>query len=200
MSTPTCASGLLSSFGAQGSENLTAKLSAVTDWRLALATRGTPVNDFAALLSDATVFQFLGRPVRDAEGTRLLATALMLNGVAMEMAGSSRPASGSEHLVSHALDKVATRSRLHGLQVGVATYISVHLQGGDVTRVRELFATTGFWDVVAADPFDRAEWLEATRIAPTVKDDFFTVLSSRDCLPEVSKLIAGDDCLRRCIV
>ncbi len=183
-----------------GVGDLAAKLSAVTDWRLALATRGVPVNDFAALLSDATVFQFLGRPVRDGEGTRLLATALMLNGVAMEMAGSSRPASGSEHLVSHALDKLTTRPRLHGLQVGVATYISVHLQGGDVARLRDLFTTTGFWDVVAAAPFARTEWLEATRIAPTVKDDFFTVLSSRNCLPEVERLLAHDECLRRCVV
>jgi glycerol dehydrogenase-like iron-containing ADH family enzyme len=50
--------------------------------------------DFAALLSDATVFQLMASPRRDQEGIRLLATALMLNGVAMEIAGSSRPASG----------------------------------------------------------------------------------------------------------
>jgi glycerol-1-phosphate dehydrogenase [NAD(P)+] len=183
-----------------GVGDLAAKLSAVTDWRLALATRSTPMNDFAALLSDATVFQFMGRPVRDTEGTRLLATSLMLNGVAMEMAGSSRPASGSEHLVSHALDKLTERPHLHGLQVGVATFISVKLQGGEVSRLQALFTTTGFWDVVAKAPFDRAEWLEATRLAPTVKDDFFTVLSTRDCLPEVERMLDEDECLRRCVV
>jgi glycerol-1-phosphate dehydrogenase [NAD(P)+] len=183
-----------------GVGDLAAKLTAVTDWRLALAARGTPMNDFAALLSDATVFQFLGRPTRDTEGTSLLATALMLNGIAMEMAGSSRPASGSEHLVSHALDKITQTPHLHGLQVGVATYISLHLQQGDVERLRALFTSTGFWDVVARAPFSRSEWLEATRRAPTVKDDFYTVLSSRDCLGEVEHLLSHDEHLRRCVV
>jgi glycerol-1-phosphate dehydrogenase [NAD(P)+] len=86
------------------------------------------VDDLAALLSSATVHQFIGRPTRDLQGIRLLATALMLNGVSMAMCGSSRPASGAEHLISHALDNVAQRPRPHGLQVGVAAYLVSRLQ------------------------------------------------------------------------
>ena len=90
---------------------------------MAFHATGTPVDDFAALLSDASVFQFLARPKRDLEGMTLLGTALLLNGISMSICGSSRPASGSEHLISHALDSVSKRPRLHGLQVGVATYL-----------------------------------------------------------------------------
>jgi glycerol-1-phosphate dehydrogenase [NAD(P)+] len=111
-----------------GIGDLVAKLTAVRDWKLAFHARGTPVNDLAALISDASFYQFMASPTRDPEGIRLLATALMLNGVAMEVAGSSRPASGSEHLISHALDHITTRPGLHGLQVGVATYIVSRLQ------------------------------------------------------------------------
>ncbi|MFN7135820.1 MAG: iron-containing alcohol dehydrogenase, partial [Myxococcales bacterium] len=103
-----------------GIGDLVAKLTAVQDWKLAFHADGTPIDDYAALVSDASVAQFMARPARDLEGMRLLATALLLNGLAMEMAGSSRPASGSEHLVSHALDASSAHPRTHGLQVGLA--------------------------------------------------------------------------------
>lgn len=59
-----------------GVGDLIAKLTAIRDWKLAYHERGEPVDDLAALLSTATVYQFIGRPVRDLEGVRLLATAL----------------------------------------------------------------------------------------------------------------------------
>src|SRR5690606_26669661 len=73
-----------------GVGDLIAKITAVFDWKLAFHRRGENVNDLAALLSDATVMQFLGRPERDAEGIKTLATALMLTGISMEICGSSR--------------------------------------------------------------------------------------------------------------
>lgn len=191
-----------------GVGDLAAKLTAVHDWKLAFHRRGTPVNDFAALLSDATVMQFIARPAYDLEGMRLLATALMLNGIAMHWAGSSRPASGSEHLVSHALDLRSSRPRLHGLQVGVATYIVSRLQAAgregedapeaDTDLVRGLFERTGFWSAIERDPFDRDEWLAAFELAPTLKEDFYTVLSERDVRPEVEAMLADDPHLARC--
>jgi glycerol-1-phosphate dehydrogenase [NAD(P)+] len=106
-----------------GVGDLVSKLTAVTDWKMAFHATGTPIDDFTALLSDASVFQFMSRPRLDLEGMTLLGTALLLNGISMSICGSSRPASGSEHLISHALDRVSKRPRLHGLQVGVATYL-----------------------------------------------------------------------------
>lgn len=181
-----------------GVGDLVSKFTAVTDWKLAFHAQGTPVDDFAALLSDASVYQFLARPERDLEGMRLLGTALLLNGISMSICGSSRPASGSEHLISHALDSLSKRPRLHGLQVGVATYLISLLQNQNSGRIAALFDATGFWQAIASDPFDRAEWLEAARIAPTMKSDFYTVLSSRDCLPEIETALGSDPNLRQC--
>ena len=183
-----------------GLGDVAAKVSAVADWKLAFHARGEPVNDLAALLSDATVFQLTARPVFDLEGTRLLATALLLNGVAMALAGTSRPASGSEHLISHALDQLSARPRLHGLQVGIAAYIAAHLQGQGVDRVASLLEPSGFFDAIAADPFSRAEWLQAVEHAPQVKSDFYTVLSTRDVRGEVERLTRDDPRLARCFV
>lgn len=182
-----------------GVGDLTAKLTAVVDWKLAFHANGTPVNDLAALMSDATVYQFMANPERDREGVRLLATALMLNGVAMEIAGSSRPASGSEHLISHALDRLSARPRMHGLQTGTAAYLISRIQGGPHhARIGSLFAKTGFWAGLRADPFLIGEWKEAVALAPSIKEGFYTVLSIRDIWPEMEAIIREDPGLAGC--
>ena len=143
---------------ASGVGDLVSKLTATADWKLSFHATGEAVDDFAALLSDATVFQFAGRPTRDEEGVRLLGTALMLNGIAMEIAGSSRPASGAEHLVSHALDQISARPRLHGLQVGCAAYLMAHLQGGaNAALIGRILEGAGFWEFLRRDPFPVSE-------------------------------------------
>ena len=181
-----------------GVGDLVSKFTAVADWKMAFHETGTLVDDFAALVADASVYQFMARPKRDLEGIRLLGTALLLNGISMSICGSSRPASGSEHLISHALDSLSKRPRLHGLQVGVATYLVSLLQSQHSGPIAELFDITGFWQAIANDPFDRSEWLEACRVAPTIKPDFYTVLSSRDCLPEIERALNSDPNLRPC--
>lgn len=182
-----------------GVGDLCSKATAVWDWKLAFHRRGEPINDLAALISDASVFQFIANPVPDEEGLRLLATALMLNGVAMEIAGSSRPASGSEHLISHALDMTGARPRLHGLQTGTAAYLVSSLQGGSHhEKIGELFARTGFWDSVRKEPFATEEWRIAVERAPSVKEDFYTILSETDAWPEFARMIAHDPALVGC--
>lgn len=181
-----------------GVGDLVAKFTAIRDWKLAFHQTGEPVNDFAALLSDGSIHAYLSHPTFDLEGIRLLSTALLLNGIAMEMCGSSRPASGSEHLISHALDAITKRPRLHGLQVGIATYVVSILQGENTVQIASLFESTGFWQAIRDDPFSLSEWLEAARAAPAVKQNFFTVLSTRDVLPEVEHILRNDAHLKDC--
>lgn len=182
-----------------GVGDVVAKVTAIADWKLAFHARGTPIHDLAALLSDATVSQLMARPIRDLEGQRLLATALLQNGVAMALAGSSRPASGSEHLISHALDMTSSRPRLHGIQVGMAAYVIAALQGANQGRIATVLNATGFFAAVAADPFVTAEWLSAVSHAPTIKDDFYTVLTARpDATEAIADLIANDPQLAGC--
>lgn len=181
-----------------GVGDLVSKFTAIHDWKLAFHERGEPVDDFAALLSDGALHAYLSHPAFDSDGVRLLATALMLNGIAMEICGSSRPASGGEHLVSHALDAISARPRLHGLQVGMATYLVRGLQGASTDRISALFDTTGFWAAIAEDPFSRSEWLAAFRAAPSIKPGYYTILSSRDVIPEVERMLADDPKLQPC--
>lgn len=182
-----------------GIGDLASKLTAIFDWKLAFHKQGTPVNDLAALLSDATVYQFIASPTRDEEGFRLLATALMLNGVSMEIAGSSRPASGSEHLISHALDSINANPALHGIQTGVAAYLmSAIQQSGHQKRIAHLFGRTRFWNTVRQQPFSRRDWLAALQLAPSLKEDFYTILSERDWTPEIRHILNEDPNLQGC--
>jgi glycerol-1-phosphate dehydrogenase [NAD(P)+] len=169
-----------------------AKITSVRDWKLAHKAKGTQVDDFAALLSDATVFQLMAKPDHDLEGMRLLATALMLNGIAMEICGSSRPASGSEHLISHALDLIGSKPQLHGLQVGVATYMISQLQGQGTERIATLFDATGFWGAIKQSGFRRDEWVEAFKLAPTIKADYYTILAEKNRFDDLVRIMDTD--------
>ncbi len=88
--------------------------------------------------------------------------------------------------------------KLHGLQVGVASYLISILQQENTERIASLFDATGFWEVIAVDPFSRSEWLEAVRLAPSMKPGFYTVPSSRDVLPRVELTFKNDRHLTRC--
>jgi len=67
-------------------------------------------------------------PGRDFEAVANLTGSIMLSGLGMQAAGTSGPASGGEHLVSHYLDMTATRDHedhdLHGCQVAVGTVVT----------------------------------------------------------------------------
>ncbi|MDX2494916.1 MAG: iron-containing alcohol dehydrogenase [Desulfuromusa sp.] len=90
----------------------------------------------------------------DASAVMGLFNGLLLSGVAMSLAGSSAPASGGEHLVSHFWDMrepITDREpELHGLQVGVGIILSTacyrrlaQLDKGDLPQQAEqLFTVT----------------------------------------------------------
>lgn len=67
----------------------------------------------------------------DPAGAEALTRALLLSGLSMAVAGSSSPASGGEHLLSHYWDMTAhwhgRTEQLHGAQVGVATLVTATL-------------------------------------------------------------------------
>lgn len=84
--------------------------------------------------------------------------------------------------------------------MGIAAYIVAQLQGRGQDRVASLLDSSGFFDAIASDPFSRLEWLRAVEQAPRVKDDFYTVLSTRDVSAEVAHLTREDPRLARCFI
>lgn len=114
---------------AAGIADFLSKASSATDWRVGHALRGGSFSDEPRRLFEGTqervlcAAQRIGRGEIEAYATVL--DALMLSGYSMVIAGSSAPASGGEHLISHYVDMKSalygTPHDLHGTQVGVAT-------------------------------------------------------------------------------
>jgi len=169
-------------FSYSGIGDLISKYSAVFDWKLAYHEAGEPVNDFAVMISLQSVENLVNYPnksLHDLEFIRLLCGALVMSGVAMEVSGSSRPASGSEHLISHAYDKVSSKPTLHGIQVGVATLAVTWLQNHPKRPLLlELLEITGFNQFMKTNRLNKKEFIEAIEIAPSVKEDYHTILSA----------------------
>lgn len=177
-------------FTYSGIGDLLSKYSAVFDWKLAYWETGEQVNDFAVLIALQSVENFVNYPntsILDLDFIKLMAGALVMSGVAMEVSGSSRPASGSEHLISHAYEKVAHRPSMHGLQVGLASIGTMWLQEHPrLAEVLTVLADTGFLNFVMENPLERAAFIEAIRLAPTMKDQYFTILTPKG---NVEKLV-----------
>jgi glycerol-1-phosphate dehydrogenase [NAD(P)+] len=130
-----------------GAGDLVGKLTAVRDWKLAHKLKGEYYGEYAAklaLLSAKHVMEYAGSIGRGSkEAVRVLVEGLISSGVAMCIAGSTRPASGSEHLFSHALDLIVPGRALHGEQVALGTVMMMYLHGGDWRRVRRTLEKLG---------------------------------------------------------
>lgn len=88
-------------------------------------------------------------------GIGALFEALILTGISMTMAGTSSPASGGEHLVSHTLDMMSSVDGVphdfHGRQVGVSTILGAALYEELIGLENPAFA-------VPDSPSDPAFW------------------------------------------
>jgi len=68
--------------------------------------------------------------------------ALISSGISMSLVGSSRPASGAEHMFSHALESLGSRA-LHGEQCGFGSILMAKLQGQDWKTIRDKLKLIG---------------------------------------------------------
>ena len=163
------------------------------------------VDDFAALLSRSAFDLVYGRrragspPERPiAEFLHRLLRGLVLSGLAMEIAGSSRPCSGSEHLISHALDSLHPGTAQHGEQVAFGALIATRLQGGDWRGLREFMFAAGLEAAAAGFGLSVDEAVAVVGAAPAMRPERRTVLSEhpprgqdvRDAIADV--LTAGE--------
>jgi glycerol-1-phosphate dehydrogenase [NAD(P)+] len=120
---------------AAGLGDLESKPTATADYRLGAIVRGDTYcrapEGVVLVAEDLAAKTAEGLPRRDEDAIHALTEALILSGISMKLAGSSSPASGGEHLISHLWDMTASAENrieeLHGAQVGVATIVTATL-------------------------------------------------------------------------
>ena len=124
-----------------------AKHTALSDWKLSASKTGTNVEDFAyalARMSYDSIYHCDIIDIRDHVFIRILSRALVMGGLAMEIAGSSCPCSGSEHLFAHAIEEYYPQIIIsHGLAVAMGSIPACIFQGQNPDKMISFFHTYG---------------------------------------------------------
>jgi glycerol-1-phosphate dehydrogenase [NAD(P)+] len=154
-------------------------LSALADWELAARERGEPMDGLAAAFARSGAESLLHR---DEELTSIefltgLAEALVLSGLAMAVAGSSRPCSGACHEISHAIDALYPGTANHGEQVAVgALFASFLREDPGLGALDEALSRYGVPRLPADLGLTDEQFGAAVALAPSTRPDRYTIL------------------------
>ena len=178
---------------AAGCADIISNYTAILDWELAHRVKGEPVSEYAIALSKMTAEILVKnaqmiKPHQE-ESAWFVVKALVSSGVAMSIAGSSRPASGGEHKFSHALDRLAPGKALHGESCGIGTIISMYLHGGDWRGIRSSLKTIGAPVTPADVGIDDTVAVEALLMAKTIRPERFTIFDMGLTRESAEKLV-----------
>ncbi|MBI4415443.1 MAG: NAD(P)-dependent glycerol-1-phosphate dehydrogenase [Euryarchaeota archaeon] len=179
---------------AAGCGDIVSNLTAVRDWVLARNLRNEYHSSYAAALSEMAAKLVLENAPnikpRLEESAWFVCKALVSAGVAMSIAGSSRPASGSEHKFSHALDRIAKKPALHGEQVGVGTIMMMYLHNGDWEAIRNALLAIGTPTTARALGVTDEELIEALVHAHEINKERYTILGDEGLTYEAAERLA----------
>jgi glycerol-1-phosphate dehydrogenase [NAD(P)+] len=166
-----------------GVGDVLSNLSALADWELATRERDEPMDGLAAAFARSAAESLLRREeeLTSVEFLTGLAEALVLSGLAMALAGSSRPCSGADHEISHAIDALYPGTASHGEQVAVGALFASFLR--DDETLAALDAALSRYEV-ARLPSDLGlsdeQFVAAVAHAPSTRPDRFTILEHLD--------------------
>ena len=117
-----------------GFGDMVGKYVALTDWKIASVIKGefycSRIADMTLEATEAVVRSVNGILQGEKKAFANLTYGLLLSGLAMQMMGNSRPASGAEHHISHIIEMepkgLSVHSdALHGEKVGVGTLLAI---------------------------------------------------------------------------
>ena len=178
--------------------SMMAKYVALADWRISALLTGEYYCDGIAALTQRGVDEISaladGVCARDAETAGSIFQALVMTGLAMKLAGCSRPASGAEHVLAHYWECRKLEQGLfpeyHGRKVGVATLLMTRLYRRIARRYAHISARPDptDWQQVydVYGPLLRPEVEKLN--TPTITD---TISPARleECWPEIRRII-----------
>jgi|YNPNPStandDraft_1061719.scaffolds.fasta_scaffold13472_5 glycerol-1-phosphate dehydrogenase [NAD(P)+] len=163
-----------------GAGDLLSNISSSWDWRRAHELgRDKDFNGLAAAMSETGALALVSEEpdLRCSDTLRALCQGLLLSGAAMALAGSSKPSSGSEHKISHAMDRLFRGPGLHGEQTALAAVFTTYLQSNShresmISFMRKLGLPTKPADL----GLSFADFARCVAEAPSTRPDRFTIL------------------------
>lgn len=135
-----------------GTGDLISNLSALEDWKLANINDNEEINDFSyslSYLSCTSILPFKEHQLMEGSYLKKLAYGLVISGLAMEISGDSRPASGAEHQISHAIDELyPERATLHGIQVAYGCLLLDEHRNGTLNDMKGFIHDIGLYKII----------------------------------------------------
>jgi glycerol-1-phosphate dehydrogenase [NAD(P)+] len=168
-----------------GVGDVISNFSAVADWELAHTETGDPIDRLALTVARTAAEALIHQPasIESDDFLTVLAEGLILSGMAMAFAGSSRPSSGGDHEVLHAIDQLFPGTGNHGELAGLGAMFCHHLRtsvlGEDPARARSVadcLARHGLPLVPKQVGLTVEQFTEAVLFAPSTRPGRYTVL------------------------
>jgi glycerol-1-phosphate dehydrogenase [NAD(P)+] len=167
---------------AAGCGDIISNYTAILDWQLAHRLRNEEFSEYASALSGMTARMIveLAADIRPGleESAKIVVKALISSGVAMSIAGSSRPASGSEHKFAHAMNRIAPGRALHGELCGLGTIMMMYLHGGDWKMIKRALMLVGAPTSAAEAGLEAENVIEALINAHEIRPERYTILDT----------------------
>lgn len=168
-------------FRISGSADLLSNITAVLDWKLSNRVTGEHISQYAVALSEMTantIIEYADIISKDnVEGTYIVLKGLITSSMAMCIAGTSRPASGAEHMISHMIDERTNTTALHGEQCGLASIITMYLHGGDWKQLKNTLLTLNSPLNLEKMNITMNEMIYAITNAQKIREDRYSILS-----------------------
>ena len=179
---------------ASGCADVISNLSAVKDWELAHRLKNEEFSTYAVSLSKTAATLLLEnadiiKPNAE-EAVWVAVKGMIVSGVAMSVAGSSRPASGAEHMFSHVLDRIVPGKAMHGEQCGVGAIMMMYLHGGDWEEIRDALRKIGAPTTSKELRIPKRKIVEALTLAHTIRPERYTILGESGLTKDAAKAIA----------
>ena len=179
---------------ASGCADVMSNVTATLDWKLAARLRNEEYSSTASTLAEYAAQEIIDhaaliKPSLE-ESVWIAIRPMMISGIAMSVAGSSRPCSGSEHLFSHALDRVARQPALHGEQVGVGAVMMLYLHGADWRRIRTALHTIGAPTTARELGVTPEEVVESLVLAHSLRPERYTILGDNGLTRDAAERLA----------
>ncbi|MGI5283851.1 iron-containing alcohol dehydrogenase family protein [Nonomuraea polychroma] len=163
-----------------GVGDVVSNLSAIDDWQLGNTERGEPIDGLACSMARTAAEALIGRTdsIESDAFLTVLAESLILSGMSMVVAGSSRPASGGDHEIMHAVDQLFPGTSNHGELAGIGAAFCFFLRE-DKARVTQVVDCLRQHElpVVPADiGLSDEQFAEAVALAPATRPGRYTIL------------------------
>jgi len=179
---------------ASGCADVISNLSAVKDWELAHRLKNEEFSTFAASLSQTAAKLLLDKAedIRSGleEAVWQAVKCMIVSGVAMSVAGTTRPASGAEHMFSHMLDRIAPGRAMHGEQCGVGAIMMMYLHGGNWQEIRDALKAIGAPTTAKELGIPKKKIIEALIHSQEIRPDRYTILGEQGLTKEAAKKLA----------